>query len=195
MQSKFEDWLIIMITHMRWQSRNLTQNQSRGMFQSQNQRTTTTYHCRQASSQDLINDLPNHPTTKQPATQQQYYHKISTSPFLMLTPHCTKLSHHHHTQHLEIIIHRSMSHLTSYMNDYMSTYAYNDINQPITSYTNNPQANNQNNNNQMSATHTTTSYQHQLTYIPNSHWVSNIIFQFLLQMTLSSMNHHWIIYH
>jgi hypothetical protein len=38
---------------------------------------------------------------------------------------------------------------SSYTNDYMSTYAYNDLNQPGTSYTNNPQANNQNFNNQM----------------------------------------------
>jgi len=35
------------------------------------------------------------------------------------------------------------------MNDYMPTYAYNDLNQLGTSYTNNPQANNQNYNNQM----------------------------------------------
>jgi len=34
-----------------------------------------------------------------------------------------------------------------YMNDYMPTYAYNDLNQPGTSYTNNPQANYQNYNN------------------------------------------------
>jgi len=42
-------------------------------------------------------------------------------------------------------------------------------------------------------THTTTT--HQQTYIPNSHWVPNLIFQFFLQMMPSSVNHHWAVYH
>ena len=45
------------------------------------------------------------------------------------------------------------------------------------------------------ATQTTTTHQHQLTYIPISHRVANIIFQFLLQMTSSSVNRHWAVYH
>jgi len=71
--------------------------------------------------------------------------------------------------------------VSSYMNDYMPTYAYSDLNQPgthPTQITPNPTT-------KRTTTHTTTSHQHQLTYIPDSHRIPNIIFLFLLQMTLS----------